>query len=672
MNFFEYQEQAQRRTVLLVFLYGLSVISIAVVLYLVLFFTLSKLDDRMAAEGRPGLFLWTFVGVMVIVGLGTLYKVLQLSQGGSVVAKMLGGRAVTPATEDPLERRLVNVVEEMALASGTPMPKVYVLDQEPGINAFAAGLGKRDAVVAVTRGALELLNRDELQGVIAHEFSHIHNGDMRLNLRLMGVLHGILLLSLIGYYTMRVTSIMGRGRGSGRRGGREGGAVVLAIFLLGLVLWILGMIGVFFANLIKSAVSRQREYLADASAVQFTRNPAGLANALKKIGALGKAGAMRADRAQEASHLFFAGGLRGGLFNLLSTHPPLINRIRRLDPTFTGIFDPSAPQLANALGEEGGGDGGGRKGQGGGAGVASLSGTAAKVQRAKKVSVRDFSQKSGEFSAAALQKISTFLQGLPKPLREALQRPGEAPAVIWALLCAAAEERGEKGYGERIGAEEGVLVKERVAGLVPFVMQTPRGAWMIVAAAAVPALREMAPEVYARFRQGVQAVMVSDERVTLFEYTMLRFLIRRLDGYFGLAVHREAANADLASFRQECAVLLGTIARLGAEGDEANAAVSFAAGWRGLGLGDEELPSAERCILEEADQALERLALLRPAAKQMLLKACELCVAKDGTVTVDEADFLYAVADALGCSVPPIALMTGSEEQEDQAAALRG
>jgi Zn-dependent protease with chaperone function len=273
MDFFEHQEVARRKARLLVFYYLVAVALITVAVYLAVSFAFS-----LGGESGGGDWAWwnpvRFLSVLAATGLtvvsGTVYKVSQLAQGGEAVAGLLGGRIVPTNTRDASERRLLNVVEEMALASGTPIPRVYVLDEEPAINAFAAGFSTRDAVIAVTRGTLESLNRDELQGVIAHEFSHILNGDMRLNIRLMGVLFGILLIALVGRGALHA---MGRGRVRSRSG--KGGGGVAIILLLAVLLMVIGYIGVFFAKLIKSAVSRQREYLADASSVQFTRNPAG-------------------------------------------------------------------------------------------------------------------------------------------------------------------------------------------------------------------------------------------------------------------------------------------------------------------------------------------------------------------------------------------------------------
>ena len=292
-DFFDRQDHARRQTVRLLVLFAFAVVAIILTIYLVLasatVYALPHVPTaraaadlvnltRMANGGpmrpehyiptlwQPELFLWVTVGTLLVILLGSLYKIAELSSGGEHVAMLLGGRAVNPQTTDLAERRLLNVVEEMALASGVPVPPVFVMKNEPGINAFAAGHQPGDAVVAVSAGCLKYLTREELQGVIGHEFSHILNGDMRLNLRLIGVVYGILVLAVLGYYLLRSAAF-----GGSRR--NDGAAAMLG---LGLTLVVLGYLGVFFGNLIKAAINRQREFLADASSVQFTRQPAGI------------------------------------------------------------------------------------------------------------------------------------------------------------------------------------------------------------------------------------------------------------------------------------------------------------------------------------------------------------------------------------------------------------
>ena len=309
MDFFASQDVARRKTSLLLLYFSLAVFFIIVAIYLAFTFLFiyqqggtGQFDPN--RFWNPDLFVGVVIGTVIVVGCGSLYKISVLRSGGARVAEMLGGRLIPAGSKDFLQKRLLNIVEEMAIASGVPVPPVYLLESEKGINAFAAGFTKDDAVIGITRGALETLDRNELQGVVAHEFSHILNGDMWLDLKLVGFLHGILLIALIG------RSIL-RGSSRSRNSKNSGGAV-----LFGLVLLILGYLGVLFGRLIKSSVSRQREYLADASAVQFTRNPGGLAGALKKIGGLASGSLIEHNKAEEISHMFFSNGLEGGWSSL--------------------------------------------------------------------------------------------------------------------------------------------------------------------------------------------------------------------------------------------------------------------------------------------------------------------------------------------------------------------
>ena len=345
MDYFQSQDLAKKRTGLLVFYFAMAVILIIVSVYLAIACVLHLAGSEKETAGGehavadlwdPQLLGAVALGTSALIGGGSLYKMASLSGGGHTVAELLGGRLLHPDSTDPDERRLLNVVEEMAIASGLPVPPVYLLENELAINAFAAGHTPGNAVVAVTLGTLRRLSRDELQGVIGHEFSHILNGDMRLNTRLIGILFGILVIGIVGWIMFR-SSFGVRLGARDDNGDRKG---FNPIPLIGLALYVIGYVGVFFGNLIKAAVSRQREYLADASAVQFTRNPAGLAGALKKIGALAQGSQIQDAHAEEASHLFFGEAVGGmnNFFGLLASHPPLVERIRRIDPSFTGDF----------------------------------------------------------------------------------------------------------------------------------------------------------------------------------------------------------------------------------------------------------------------------------------------------------------------------------------------
>ena len=340
MNFFESQDRARKHTFQLVSLFALAVVSLIIMTNLLVMLVFGYINAEQMQNGESLLrqidwqtFATVSVAVGVVVLLGSLYKLLALSAGGKAVAESLGGKLIPRNTDDPKLRKLLNVVEEISIASGTPAPPVYVLENEVGINAFAAGFSPRDAVIGVTRGTIEHLSREQLQGVIAHEFSHIFNGDMRLNIRLIGVLNGILIIGILGYYLLYSASFSRRGRGNDKGAG--------AMLALAIGLMVIGYAGTFFGGLIKAAVSRQREYLADASAVQFTRNPDGISGALKRIGGLESGSKVENPGASEVSHAFFAQGVSGFMQPLSATHPPLAKRILRIDPHWDGKFDTS-------------------------------------------------------------------------------------------------------------------------------------------------------------------------------------------------------------------------------------------------------------------------------------------------------------------------------------------
>ena len=305
-------------------------------------FSLSDPDSGLTFEKTaldPFIAIWSFGAFFLVVLIASFGKSASLSTGGAAVAQAMGGRQIADTTTNYRERRLLNIVEEMSLASGVPMPKVFVMDDEAGINAFAAGHSPKDAAVAVTKGALDTFSRAELQAVIGHEFSHILNGDMRLNIRLISLLFGILCVSLIGQLVFRFAAVSTRGS---RSNNRNGGAAVLVIVLAGAAIWLLGSLGVFCARILQAVVSRQRENLADASAVQFTRDPGAMADALKVIGASSSKGYLSNAETSEVAHMLFADGLR---MNLFATHPPLIQRIRAIEPTFDGKFEETARKI---------------------------------------------------------------------------------------------------------------------------------------------------------------------------------------------------------------------------------------------------------------------------------------------------------------------------------------
>lgn len=652
MDFFAYQDSARRSSGLLVLLFALAVLLTIAAIYAAIVFLLSYAapdSPRTAIDWwNSDLALIVTTAVLVIVGGGSLYKIAALRGGGESVARMLGARRVSPRTTDPDERRYLNIVEEMAIASGIPTPPAYVLDNERGINAFAAGYSTDAAVVCVTEGALRRLTRDELQGVVAHEFSHIFNADMRLNIRIIGVLHGLLLIALIGHILLRSVRVSGRGRRS------KDGRVTAVIVLVGLVFLIVGSIGVFFGRLIQAAVSRQREFLADASAVQFTRNPAGLAGALKKIAIPSVGSAVDREASAEMSHMFFANSLRGGLFNLFSTHPPIAERIRRLDPSFlqSGAGTPAAPALAPAA-----------------AAVAPVSGLAAATPPAPPSGAISSSAPArppplptaapeqilagyaGPWSAH-LEAVRALLASLPEKVREAARDPAGAQALVCALLLDADRSEVRRAQLERLRSAAGAGFAAAVEQFAPALADVPEGFRLAVIDLCRSALRELPDADFDAFLQDVETLIQADARVSLFELAVRR-LLRRLRG----AEQRAGGGAlphlkSAAGLGAEISCLLSALAYAGQPDAEAAAQAFTAAAQRAPAGVRLQLLPPDRCGVAAVEGALDAVARLEPNAQRWLVEAALVCVAHSGRVEPREADVFRAIAAALDCPTP--------------------
>ncbi|MBI2437681.1 MAG: M48 family metallopeptidase [Lentisphaerae bacterium] len=670
MDFFEHQERARRKTTLLVAYFFLAVILIIAALYAVFaYFFLPALKpealDSASTIARAWwnteLFTWVAAIALGIIGIGTLYRIITLSQGGEAVARLLGARPVSANTTDLQERRLLNVVEEIALASGTPVPQVFVLDNEPSLNAFAAGFSTRDAVVAVTNGCLTRLTRDELQGVVAHEFSHILNGDMRLNLRLMGILNGILIIAIIGYSIFRFTSFAGRPVSGGRK---KGGAEAILI-IIGLAVMIIGYIGVFFGKLIKSAVSRQREFLADAASVQFTRNPDGLAGALKKIGGFHAGSRIQHKNAEEASHLFFANGLGPAWLNLMATHPPLVERIRRIDPAFSGDFAavPGRPVRSAragaatpvALADEAEVALRAAFAPGSPAVAPKMPRRPAPVpRRAATIPLRSRQtlESIGQPQAANLEHVTALLKALPAAVKAAAHEPVGARALVYGLLLSADEPiRTEQFQHLALTAEPDVVARTRE--LTAELAELPATARLPLVDVALTALRGLARAQVETFRDNLRALIEADAAISLFEYMLERMVARRLESFFGRPRQVVVQYYELKPLLPTISVLLSTLAYYG-QAEEEQAARAFQSGAARLNS-PLNLLAKEACGLAAVDQALTKLNAASPAIKKKILDACVACIAADGRTTVSEAELLRAVADSLDCPIPPFA-----------------
>jgi Zn-dependent protease with chaperone function len=642
-DFFQQQDIARRNTTRLVILFALAVLAIVISVDLLLAVTLgvaSRDSDTGAinwtAAADPQLLLLSAVATLAVVGGGSLYKTAQLRGGGHVVAEALGGRPLTTDTADPAERRVLNVVEEMAIASGTPVPPVYLLDQEAGINAFAAGFTPEDAVIGVTRGTVTQLSRDELQGVIAHEFSHILNGDMRLNIRLMGLLHGILIIGIIGYFILRSSLYAGM---AGRRRSRDGNGA-FAIAALGIGLAVVGFAGTFFGNLIKAAVSRQREFLADASAVQFTRQPDGIAGALRKIGGVVSGSSIQHPSAPEASHLFF-GRATGGLAGLFSTHPPLDERIRRIDPSWDGTFPEvgdhieapaaEAPAMAGASGFAAGGSG----------------------------QVADIVGAIGQPGAAHLRYAAQLIAQLPRPLVDAAHEPYGARAVIYGLLLdrRSPDARRTQLAHLQAAADRGVF--EETLRLAPLVAALDATLRLPLVEIALPALGALTPAQHDLFKANVVVLVEADQAIDLFEWSLHRILLRDLERRQGRMPAPRVKHRSADVLLSECELLISVLAYVGHR-DAGAVQQAFERGRDRLRLPQVRLRRQEECSLPALDAALSRLDEAAPEVKRRVLQGAGACVTADRQVTATEAELLRAVSASMSCPMPPLLETAGS------------
>jgi len=644
MDFFQNQDVARKKTGLLVFYFFLAVILIILSVYVAIALVLGVAEPAGPEETvhtitdlwNPELFGVVAVAASSLIAGGSLYKIAALSGGGHTVAELLGGKLLHPDQANPDERRVLNVVEEMAIASGVPVPPVYLLENESGINAFAAGHKPGDAVVAVTRGTVRRLSRDELQGVIAHEFSHILNGDMRLNIRLMGVLFGILVIGLTGWIIFRSTTYGGYVRLGARSNGDDKKGVN-PLPLIGLALYVIGYVGVFFGSLIKAAVSRQREFLADASAVQFTRNPDGIAGALKKIGATAEGSTIRDPHAEEASHMFFGNALGGlsQLFGLLSTHPPLVERIRRIDPSFNGDF--SQVRLDMPQDEAPRPEPLGRRAR---PGVMAL--TAATAM-----------EKVGTLDQERIAYAADLKESIPRPLREVVRDPLGAQAAVFALLIDPSETVRKTQFAWLDAYALPAAVRETRMILADAQSLAPEARLPLVELA-TPALCQMTPAQFHDFIRTVEAMVQADQKLTLFEFALQRLLIRHVVAYFVRTKPRTIRYTTIPPLTVPAAVVLSALAQAG-ESTPEGAARAFAAGvtalgWPGIRL---EMAPPGTVGLREIDAALEKLAKAAPPLKKQILQACAACICWDGTVTAEEGELLRAVSDSLGCPMPP-------------------
>ena len=600
MDFFEHQAAARRTSRRLIVLFVLAVLLITAATHL------AASTALVAAKVDPFAAPWIALAMLGLIAVGTAYKLSTLAGGGGGIARNLGGTRVSPDTREPALRKLVNVVEEMALASGVPVPEIYVLTHEVGINAFAAGMSPSDAALAITRGGLEQLSRDELQGVIAHEFSHILHGDMRLNTRLIGTLHGILLIALGGELLLRTRP------GRGRR--REGGALIP----LGLALFALGYLGAFLGRLIKAGVSRQREFLADASAVQLTRDPSGIAGALKKIGGFAASSHLASARTQEVSHMLFSEGA-WSLTRLLASHPPLVDRIRALEP---GFAPERAGDAADGLTPDG---------------VISL---------------------VGQPGVAHLRAASLLLASLPAELRAAAESPREAAAIVVALLLGGdAETRANQL--ERVRGRLGAGAERRARQLNEM-LGSRADMRLALLDLAFPALKQRGAADLARIAVLADELIHADGRISPFEWALGALLRSHIDDSRDAGRVRPASSASLSDRRPEVAALLATAASLGVTATTTGPA-AYAAGIASLPRAAWPAYAAPESWQQALETSLARLDELAPRPKRHVITGLVAVMLHDRVLERAELELLRAICARLHCPCPPL---LGTEKPE--------
>lgn len=636
MNFFKRQDEARRASRRLVVLFALAVLAVVAAVDLVVFLLMARSEAHASGyypsltewmSGHPRMVVVTTCIMLATIALASFYKTMVLGGGGSVVARSLGGVRVSADTTDPLQRRLLNVVEEIAIASGVPMPEVYLLEQESGINAFAAGHNTSNAAIGVTRGTLATLNRAELQGVIAHEFSHILNGDMRLNVRLMGLLFGLLVIALIGRTVLRGASRV--------RGDKKGGVAIVMIIALAVL--VIGYIGLFFGRLIQAAVSRSRESLADASAVQFTRDPSGLRGALVKIGASTSGSRLGNPEVEEVAHMLFAPGMS----RLFATHPPLLERLKAIDPRFDAKeIDAARARMVSAASTAG-------------AETAQAQPTASALTSAidlPAAAPSAVAELVGNPGTAHMQLAREIRKSLPETIGMAGRHPQSARALLLALALDSnpeTRERQKQVIAQRLSAEIAAITGalEREVDVLEPEQRIPallRG---------FAALHQLTREERLQLMACLNGMLQQDGRVSLRSYVLRKLAQMHLRD--DLEPAARSRRLTLSAVQGDAQVLFSVLAQHG-HNDEISARRAYEAGMHRLFPRDRPAYGVAANWAGPMDLALSRLDQLAPIAKEQLVEAMVATVIHDQQLTIGEAELLRAVCAGLHCPLPPL------------------
>lgn len=596
MDFYSHQDQARKKTFWLLVFFVAGLLLLSLVTTLVVGFGLNANQSDGYHDTKPllslGLYSWVTAGVMSAAIFAALFKYFSLKGGGRKVAEALGGRRVSQDTQDLAERKVLNVVEEMAIASGVPVPPVYILENEKGINAFAAGFSINDAVIGVTRGAVDTFTRAELQAVIGHEFSHIFNGDMRLNLRLVALLFGLLFVGQLGRLLLHA------GSGSSRNNKKDGNALPL----IGLGLVIMGYLGVLWARIMQSAINRQREYLADASAVQFTRHPESLASALKKLGGHVVASAVQHPDTQNYSHLFFGPALTAQFGGLFASHPPLRQRILRLDPNWDGNYSRQEPNQGEMV--------------------------SPKVKPSRQADI-------------AMQAAVALAATLPYGLDKASRDPLDSCYLVFALLLDQDSAVRERQLAMLQNPAPVAKLFEQLGELQP-------GQRFPLVEKAIPSLKALSDSQYRQFRDILMKLVQADGKTSLFEWLLYRLVTHQLGAQYEAATGQGIKVRKLSALSEEVQLLLSALAHLNPDDNAATRAFGMGANSMGLYnitlLPEAPLPSA-------LGQALSKLQGASEPVRQRFLQGALKAIRQDGVVTGEEAEFFRVLAVCLDCPV---------------------
>lgn len=643
-GFFQRQASARRNTSLLVLLFLTAVVLITLAVCLV-----GYLVTRSETSAQPFHYwllsshgLITATAVVALIGMGSLIRWVDLAGGGSRVAKMVGARPVDPDTRDSHERTLRNIVEEMAIASGVPVPELYIMDNETGINAFVAGYTPGSAVMVVTHGAITQLTRDELQGVVGHEFSHIFNGDMRLNVRLIALLSGILMIGQIGGFLLR-SSFYSAGRTTARN--RDGRAQA-AMGILGVALFVIGYVGVFFGRLIQAAVSRQRETLADASSVQFTRNPDGIGGALFKIGLKGSY-LDTTGHANDMNHMCFGEAARMKFSSLLASHPPIEQRINAIQPGLVArlksrLRDTETGAVLRTA------TGAGRP-----SAVSGFASGAVAKPVPETVIAQKLSTRVGTISPEGEGFAIKLLQRLPSTFRGLLYTRAGAIQLCYALLISDLTKQQQTQCLRLLpnhslfGAQTDLLGK-----LLPALESIGEAVRFPALELAMPALRKLDPDERAELRQNVRMLVNADNRVTLFELALTSFLSRHLgaDAERAVPVRYRSYKAVMPALQR----LLSLLARAGATNEQEAEGLYHEAIAGFANTGNSHQPILAKVTMRQLQEALKALNGLSPLLKPAVIDACGHCITYDGRIEPKEYELMRLVADQLDCPMPPM------------------